>query len=205
MCPEPDQPTSCWPSGCHSSVLVLAPDPSYLVLSESLLWVAFCFLTIIFVGPAQAAIHLVWKARSLASSRFICKINLEGLFDLIDQKGHRIGPRKKNENKNNIINNKRKHDILSCSQFSLGTWLMNGSANHGARASSVMFVRLICHAGLEVMCCGVQWHLWDFPAPDTCNLSCSSFPKVIEGLTHPLRQFSYVIYSVTCKVLNSKN
>lgn len=68
MCPEPDQPTSCWPSGCLSSVPVLAPDPSYLVLSESLLWVAFCFLTIIFVGPAQAAIHLVWKARSLASS-----------------------------------------------------------------------------------------------------------------------------------------
>lgn len=64
VCPELNQPASCWPSQCHSSTPLLAPDLSYLTVIKSL-QLAFCLLSIIFARTAQAALPLIWKARFL--------------------------------------------------------------------------------------------------------------------------------------------
>lgn len=56
--------------------ILRAPDLSYLAITKSLLWVAFCLLTFTFASPAQGAFALFWKARS--------QVYLKDLLDLTD-------------------------------------------------------------------------------------------------------------------------
>lgn len=83
VCPEPDQPASCWPSRCHSSTPLLAPDLSYLTVVESLCLLFACWPSFLLGQHRQL---FPWSGKQSFSKGPVYSYWLEGSQSRIKKK-----------------------------------------------------------------------------------------------------------------------